>query len=627
MAVSLNANFMRSDYMLSDAALPLRLEELEQAELMEKGAKFSELLGEISDTTTSAPVDTSDSPMVMTQEQPRQFDSTDELAQAVANGEIQLKDIPKELVTSELLRKVAKLIAKPQQSDKYVPEADNELQQVVVSELMAAYAVQENVPADRTAELNELAASVAGKADAVETVQAVETDILQLTKPVTTEMASEELIPNTDVSAADTQPTEPVQQSDVKAENVPVMPEQKAEAKNSEATVQNELFAEAEQTDAPVETEKVVVSVKAEKAAPVMAETSEQPDKAITVETTEIAEPVQADAEPTAEAVEATEKPQQPMTEAKPQADMAAAHAVQAETVYESKPVENVKQTQQPEKTADIAPVADIAVQQPEQNRADSGAQQGMSQQWRNNDTQQLTARQPVSEKLADSIHNDMARAMSRIETRTIEQPKAEQVTQPQQVSFTAAKSERVISKTNELSMIKEATRPAQQTTELPVNVMPQAALDTVVYQRAEGGEIEISTDELLQQVADKVIETAELPAAEGGTEYKVTLTPEDLGTITVKMTKAVDGSVTVSITADNAKTQRILEEHSALIQTNLKNNGIELESWQTVNESQREPYAEDYNGSSRNPYQRNDEGSNNDDADDNTFAELIASM
>ena len=154
------------------------------------------------------------------------------------------------------------------------------------------------------------------------------------------------------------------------------------------------------------------------------------------------------------------------------------------------------------------------------------------------------------------------------------------------------------------------------------------AELDTpVAFPRAEGGEIEIRPGELLQQVADKVIEMAEQTTAEGGTEYKVTLTPEDLGTITVKMTKAVDGSVTVSITADNARTQRILEEHSAFIQNNLRNNGIELESWQTVNESQQEPYAEDYNGSSRNPYHRQDQGNNDENAEDISFAELIASM
>ena len=47
MAVSMNAGFMRSDYMISDAAIPMRMEELEQ---LEQSAKFSEILGEIGDT-------------------------------------------------------------------------------------------------------------------------------------------------------------------------------------------------------------------------------------------------------------------------------------------------------------------------------------------------------------------------------------------------------------------------------------------------------------------------------------------------------------------------------------------------------------------------------------------------
>lgn len=546
MAVSLNANFMRSDYMLSDAALPLRLEEMEQAELMEQGAKFAEILGGIGDRpTATAKADIPEEQMTMPEsEQPMQFDSVDELAQAVASGEIQLSDVPKELITKELLTKIAELIAKPEQADKPLPEEDEAEQQAVVAEFVAAYAVQENVTADKSAELSELAAAKANTAVKVDAVE-------------------------------------------VKTEAMNVQPDYIPAAENAEQTVQTEAQ--------PVAFENVVTQQAVEQAA-----TFDIADEVISAEP----KPVAADAQP-AQPVQQNES---------------------------SAPVQQPTNAQQ------------AGYQQPDaQQNADTGAQQQSGQPMQMTAAQPEQAAQPTAEAQAveQTAYADAAKAMSTVETRTIPQPAAEETAEQPVQQFTvstAAQPERVISKESELSMIKEATRPAVQQSDdtaepvkqpAPVMAQPMTAeLDTpVTFPRAEGGEVEVRPSELLQQVADKVIDLTEQPTAEGGTEYKVTLTPEDLGTITVKMTKTVDGSVTVSITADNARTQRILEEHSALIQANLRNNGVELENWQTVSESQQEPYAEDYNGSSRNPYHRQDEGSSDENAEDISFAELIASM
>ncbi len=91
---------------------------------------------------------------------------------------------------------------------------------------------------------------------------------------------------------------------------------------------------------------------------------------------------------------------------------------------------------------------------------------------------------------------------------------------------------------------------------------------------------------------------------------------------------KAADGAVSVTIAAENAHTQRVLEQHSELMQNNLRNSGVNLEEWQTVNESRQETYAQDYNGSSKNPYFRRDDAQHTDDDDgDRTFADIIAAM
>ena len=114
----------------------------------------------------------------------------------------------------------------------------------------------------------------------------------------------------------------------------------------------------------------------------------------------------------------------------------------------------------------------------------------------------------------------------------------------------------------------------------------------------------------------------------EQATEYSLVLNPEELGRIVVKLVKAADGAVSVSISADNSRTQRILEQHSAAMQENLRDNGIKLEGWHMVRESEQETYAQDYNGSSKNPYYREENHSHSEqEGEETNFADLIASM
>lgn len=147
-----------------------------------------------------------------------------------------------------------------------------------------------------------------------------------------------------------------------------------------------------------------------------------------------------------------------------------------------------------------------------------------------------------------------------------------------------------------------------------------------IVFKRADGTEIEVRPSEIVDQAA-KLVQKAVEEAREQS-EYSLILNPEELGRITVKLIKSAEGTVSVTIAAENARTQRILEQHSELMQNNLRSNGVDLESWQTVAESRQETYAQDYNGSSKNPYFRRDGAQHNDEEHgDTTFAELIASM
>ena len=177
-----------------------------------------------------------------------------------------------------------------------------------------------------------------------------------------------------------------------------------------------------------------------------------------------------------------------------------------------------------------------------------------------------------------------------------------------------------------ELEMLKNAKAKPVSEQNAPVNAQNPLNSDSPIVFRREDGEVSVRPSEIVSQ-AMKAVETAVSENKEQ-TEYSLVLNPEELGRITVKMTKTADGAVSVTIAAENARTQRVLEQHSELMQSNLKDSGVNLESWQTVRESQQEAYAQDYNGSSKNPYfTQQNQGDNQDDDDEKSFADIIAAM
>ncbi|MGN1423725.1 MAG: flagellar hook-length control protein FliK [Oscillospiraceae bacterium] len=179
--------------------------------------------------------------------------------------------------------------------------------------------------------------------------------------------------------------------------------------------------------------------------------------------------------------------------------------------------------------------------------------------------------------------------------------------------------------KVSERADKSQAERPQQVVD--PANQTEQP-LQAAVTVRTESGSVEVKREEIVRQAAE-LVRTAVTESAENPekTEYTLTLDPEELGKITVKLSKAADGAVSVTVAAEKSATQRILEQNSALLQDSLKNSGVKLESWQTVSQADREHYAQDYNGSSKNPYYRREPQQQPDEEDGGSFAELIAAM
>ncbi|MCM1164737.1 MAG: flagellar hook-length control protein FliK [Lachnospiraceae bacterium] len=251
----------------------------------------------------------------------------------------------------------------------------------------------------------------------------------------------------------------------------------------------------------------------------------------------------------------------------------------------------------------------------------------------------------PVEEFTVRTVKTEKPEtAENAVQQQEVEEPAAVKVVtrneNAQQLDKTASeapkaadsRSERVKSATDELEMLKNAkarsARPAEEESEVKPEhtAQPLNADSPIVLRREDGSEIEVRPSEVVEQTA-KLVEKA-VTENEDKTEYSMVLNPEELGRITVKLTKAADGAISVTIAAENARTQRILEQNSDLMQSNLRSNGVNLESWQTVGERQQETLAQDYNGSSKNPYYREDNANAEEESDDKTsFAEIIAAM
>ncbi len=112
--------------------------------------------------------------------------------------------------------------------------------------------------------------------------------------------------------------------------------------------------------------------------------------------------------------------------------------------------------------------------------------------------------------------------------------------------------------------------------------------------------------------------------------EFTMVLNPESLGKITVRLVMAGERTA-VEINAENPETRAILASRSESLQSMLRDNGVELESYQVVSEQEDAQFMhQSYDGSSKNPYSRNDGGEekeNEDGEEKENFDELLKQM
>ena len=518
------SGYTRSDFMISDAAIPARVEEAAKADQKEQFSKVLSGIGSSRNASNASNASNtsgagSANNAVSEKETPARYEKFEMLRSeltksdgsldlrkvvaAIADGKLTFADIPQEYITKALL---AELINTVENVDNAKSDKDGDSEQI-------------NDPAVQQV-MTELAAMM-NQTAIPDDISDLSDEISALTTRIT--------------GADEVQTEQPAVQQNV--------PEQAVQ------TVQNQAAEQAEATG---------------------------------------------------EAVEFTVKPE---TEQKPQA--------------QAKPVQEI----QPE-------AKQAAVQTAENTGAQSEAQTDAGQSGQQDGAAQVQTAQAGQTEQAPQEDVKFRSDVRSVEVRTAEKPQeAPQQEQTQVFADHTAQRSRVVFKSDELEAIKSGGEKTGDAAQAQPQGIP--AESPVVFTRQDGAEITVKPSEVAQQVSGKITERAADLAdlKEGDVEYSITLDPEDLGRITVRMTKTADGAVSVSIAAENSKTMKIIEDNGSAIQDTLRQNGVQLENWQTISESRQEPQAQDYQGSSKNPYRENENHRQDDDRDGESFAEIIASM
>ena len=169
-----------------------------------------------------------------------------------------------------------------------------------------------------------------------------------------------------------------------------------------------------------------------------------------------------------------------------------------------------------------------------------------------------------------------------------------------------------------------------QETEELIPEVKLEATGETVPFEAAIASTVPQVTvaravegsgaERVVTQIVSEIFN--QLPENGGTTTFVMTLNPESLGKVTVKLVEEA-GKISVSVTAHNKQTAEVLSQRFDTLQTAMKENGVELEKYQVVYAPEKDEGAgqQNFDGSSKNPYVKQDdeEGEGGDE-----FAEFL---
>ena len=102
--------------------------------------------------------------------------------------------------------------------------------------------------------------------------------------------------------------------------------------------------------------------------------------------------------------------------------------------------------------------------------------------------------------------------------------------------------------------------------------------------------------------VENQVYQGVKEAVQQGDSKLTLQLTPENLGAVTVELTRGADGALRVVLSAERLQTQGLLEKHMSGLQTLLANNSQEPVQIEVQRQQEAQPYNNhSYDGSSGN--------------------------
>ena len=305
------------------------------------------------------------------------------------------------------------------------------------------------------------------------------------------------------------------------------------------------------------------------------------------------------------EFAETVEKPQQ----LQPVVYGEVTEAEQTEMIPQSELAEQTEKAEQPKQIEQTA-----KAEQPKQTEQTAEAEQPKQTE------QTAKAEQPKQiEQTAEAEQPRPARQLERAEQSKI--PEQGEKTEAHETAYQADRTWQP-----KIAVQAKNTRQYEPTVKLTENdeaVPFEAAIATVksepVLTRSFGLE-GTSAQQVVTQIVSEIFN--QLPEKVGNTTFVMTLNPETLGKVTVKLVEEA-GKFSVTVTAHSKHTAELLSGRLENLQTAMKENGTQLEKYQVVYAPEKDERSgqQNYEGSSKNPYYRQDEEESEGNGE---FAELL---
>ncbi len=122
---------------------------------------------------------------------------------------------------------------------------------------------------------------------------------------------------------------------------------------------------------------------------------------------------------------------------------------------------------------------------------------------------------------------------------------------------------------------------PKEENVETEENQIPNFEMKSQIVQE-ESNVLEVEKQQNIEppKIVEQIVDKAKLIVDDFKQEIKISLKPEVLGDVVLKM-EAVKGSITTKIMVDNHRTKELIEANLYQLKEEMKENGLEIKTFE----------------------------------------------